>query len=446
MKILLWYLSYPEHYLEHNKQTISHVLHESSYLGGFIKYTSQVESDTKVKVVFYEGIKKYLNQASEYYHKNIEFIFVSHKQIEKYFGNILFYLNYISATTPHNKEDDLRLKNLCTDLIGDFKPEIVYGLSAYKIAVIFNTRRLSIDQGILNGLFNQFVDSNSLYFIPRLNGNDSSVKDYADWECIKKQPELNDVQKKQMHELRKSWLNLFKEINPLEEIVKKYRKKYDYVVLFPLSTSLYSCDYNSKQTDILFESMPKIPKNIGVIVTFHPGISNPPSKDLLEFLSITYDNIIIDEEILNTKESSKFLIHLVDGTIGESTSIILVASLFNYICFYINEKTTYKELSFNISKIWECLQKVREKKIIINNDKIMYYLLTRQFLFYDKRQAENIYKIIKNHIIPTSEQYINKPFYDSNEIMQRYLYKSCKVKNKNSLSKKIKEVLFKFLG
>ena len=197
---------------------------------------------------------------------------------------------------------------------------------------------------------------------------------------------------------------LIDDFSPIKNILKRYRCRFNKLVLFPLQVDNYFTvdDVTGKsQFDVLINLLNNTPDDIGFIVTQYTSkniCSNVITPKIKSYLSSKYRNFIFDDSFDQINSVSQYICHDVDGVIVISTSLAYQAALWNKNIYSVGESqvsilsnsTTYSGFIDNVRT-----SKVNDKDHILSNI-LTRFNYSQNLLFYKKDYLKTIFESIIN--------------------------------------------------
>ncbi|EKE02089.1 MAG: capsule polysaccharide biosynthesis protein [uncultured bacterium] len=189
--------------------------------------------------------------------------------------------------------------------------------------------------------------------------------------------EITQNQRKLINNLKEKIDNLINEKSPYKKVIERLEKRFDNLILLPLSVSN---SYNFKGhvnysdcVEFAVDVLDKTPKNIGVIVTTYPYGGFEFNDNTLDYLRRKYSNFIYDNNTNMYLSPSQYFLPHIDAVIVIDTSVGFQALLWDKkiislgggSCDFIADSKT-------LDNIESCIKSPK-----VNKDNILYWLLTR---------------------------------------------------------------------
>lgn len=276
--------------------------------------------------------------------------------------------------------------------------QIVYSGGIFKKGILPPTITLDVIGSGVNPFYNHYMDVIS---------------------NLKISPRDNQI----LENLKQNITDLLTINNPIKDIIKDYKNKFDYLLLFPCQFNAhYSVDTETEfksQVEIVSYILSKIPSNVGLIVTEHqhyPFINEGVYEKggFYKWLKNKYENFIYIEDLKNYPTSSLWLIPYIDGVVNVSSSVGLLSILFDKKVFDLGKhfNLLFRD-TIGIDNVIKTL-KVKNK----NRNPFLWWLLTRynfyHFQYQDKAWLNNF---LNKALCKYKQNGINEQFYEENITM-----------------------------
>lgn len=229
--------------------------------------------------------------------KEIKEIFGHNTEFEK-----LHTKTYKGDFTETEKE---KLNNLILSKLDGYNPDIIitYPIGETIFKSIFPKSLILTAE---NSIFSRPPFPRTLQYDP-MDLFNSFVNKYK--EEINNFP-ITESQNECIEDLKRNIVNITNKYNPALTVIEKYKSKFKYLVLAPLTSiedvykdeTVFSNDF-----DYLYHIMENIPEDIGVIVTQHDFEKGLLNKEILPYFKTKYKNLIFIEELNNLLYGSSSL-------------------------------------------------------------------------------------------------------------------------------------------
>ena len=203
-----------------------------------------------------------------------------------------------------------------------------------------------------------------------------------------------------LEKYRNFFLPLISSKNPFSKFIESYKGKFDYLIMLPLQTEGFwfngNCNVHS-QFQFVHKLLSKIPANIGILVTTHPG--NPWITPAIEnYFRSSFPNFLFSPDLQKVSSASQYLMDSVDAVLSVSSMVGLQALIWKKRLFGIGETQLIVAAEYCFNPDLEDIQKLPDllKKTKIDKDNVLFWLLTK---FYVPRRYFFNPKWIRNYII-----------------------------------------------
>lgn len=238
-----------------------------------------------------------------------------------------------------------------------------------------------------NGLFSRppFDNLRTLRFEPIhfLNGFLNKFKlEINNFKITKKQKDI-------LTEFKKKLRQIIEQNNPKREILKKLKTQYKYLILCPIPTdNIYNETKYNDQYFYLLNLLKKIPKDIGVIITFHDNVISELRLELINTLKDKYPNLIHFkvENNIHTSQSLNYFeycdaivnMHTMTGTLSLLWDLKVISLDKNYSHSFCDKR--------GLDNIAEFLAQPKQDK-----SAFLYWYLTHFMVYQKNFNTDNWY-------------------------------------------------------
>lgn len=308
------------------------------------------------------------------YRKCFQNDYISHKEMLEYFDSGEF-----------SDEMKIRFAELHKRKLKNFNPDIIISIGLYNELYNYtfpNAPHIAWQWGILKRDTSPVTHA----FDPVGYIKDSYFNHFKDKiNSIV----LTDKQEHIINQFKYNYKELIRKKRPkeLSEIINKYKKSFEYLLLLPAAidkASYFALDSNFKhQWDVITYVLDHTPENIGVIVTEHTAqyfidINNAGyTTGFLKWFKNKYKNFIYIPELKHYHATSFWILPEVDGVVSVGTTVPLTSTMFDAKIISLSKRCqdAYKDAQ-GVENILDVLKMPKK-----NKNSFIYWILTHYNYF-----------------------------------------------------------------
>lgn len=310
-----------------------------------------------------------------------------------------------------NLEQKEYLKSLIKGKLGGWEPDVIICFPiAYRFLSYIYPQALVLEQE--NAIFSRPPFMRTLFYDPCF---DSGVYFFNKYIDEIKNFKITKEQEEQVQYLKNRIKEIIHENNPLTSIIDIYKKKFDKLVLLPLTCFRPLSDFYefADDYDLLSHVMENVPENIGVFVTQH-DVGGFLTEQYLAYFRGKYKNFIFLNDLHKEgyKSASLNLFEYVDAILNPVSATGFMGLLWDTkIISMANNINDWIKDGQGVKSLVEVLERPP-----INKNNIIYWYLTHYAVF-GKRFGEEdwLYNYFKNRIEKFKTDGITFDYYEQNE-------------------------------
>ncbi|MBT0879512.1 HAD-IA family hydrolase, partial [Campylobacter sp. 2018MI01] len=380
-------------YMDLNKQLNDSNFRLATLSNSIIKQANNLVRTENVFIIADKILINNFLQLDIIYDKKINFIKVDSAEFNKIFNfinykeiDLLDYSNLISY------EEIQKLKYLLVDstILNNVDVDIILSWECCSnyLRYIFKTAKMLYQMpGVLS----------REPYLSTISFNDGILKNYVN-------NALNNIELSDLVFIKnevKKYYEILNIVNPFEQLLHSYKKKFKFIILFPLQIDNYfMIDFNNikqKQLNILEFVLCNTPYDIGILVTNYISKrykTNILTEELINYLSNRFPNFIYDKMTDNIDNSSQFLVPQVDGVITISSSLGIQGAMYSKPIFVFSEQNHIKRFQ-TANNYEDYIMQIRECIEISQQDKIINSLYTTDIPVWFLNESSEYYKFLR---------------------------------------------------
>lgn len=292
------------------------------------------------------------------------------------------------------KEQDITLKKILLDKIGDFSPEVII---CYEACAPF-LKDIFPEALILNEMFGSFSRAPFPSFAV-LDHNGVFGKSFQATHAERySEIDLSEEEQRIFNNFKKTITKNLSTNLPFKSFIDDIQNGFDSNVLLACQIDGYfaydaCCDFDSQYAMVDYVLKKSDPR-VGVIVTEH-GYKAQLKLEEIEQLRKEYQNFIYLENKERIPYVSQFLLPYIDGVIGVSSSVIYQAALWGKPIYVAGKsQINFLQTSNNIDEFFHSAL----EQEYFNQDKVLYnYIASSNYSYRSEIfKGENFYRILFN--------------------------------------------------
>ena len=355
-----------------------HISFISKWLSNLTKYAQDSNQEISIKLITSEIIKSK-------YHKDNRYLSIDNLELINIFGSYEEYLRELK------KSSSIKMNILSSKVervLGNFIPDIIVGCST-NIKFLKKSYPKSVLLFHEAGIFNYTKFAYYTQFLENIDYKESFLKysKHQNYYNNKIEKFINDFSKK---------VSSDKQLKTLYQYVRSSSnrsfKKYVLFALQRWNSELMQIHTDfSSEIEYIYTICQKISKDVGIIITMHRSSSIVADKDVQDFLTNKFPNLIF---INDTNNPSLYLMTICNAVITTSSTVGFYTAIFNKNLL-VPSKTSYLNHIAQTNKIDDFNYYIENEKDInklsIAVFLVQYFLIPSNYM----SNGEWLYKRLK---------------------------------------------------